>query len=199
MILSILIPSLYVRGGMLATLCNHLVAQMDDAIVIERYGNYIKYSTYKVEVIALCDNGGMTIGAKRNRLLEESKGKYIVFVDDDDWVYDYYIEEILKGAEQDPDSFAINGIMTTNGQNSMKWRIYQGSEYNLKDGVYHRFPNHITPVKREFAFAAGFPELDNGEDYQYALKLKELDLLKKEYTIDRPMYHYRYLTYNKSH
>ena len=39
-----------------------------------------------VEMLAVCDSGEKTIGAKRNELLEAAKGDYVVFVDDDDMV-----------------------------------------------------------------------------------------------------------------
>ena len=196
--LSILIASLYQRGDMLANLMNHLSLQMSDKVKKE-IGNFRYVFNEEVEIIAHCDNGQISIGEKRNTLLAEAKGDYIVFIDDDDMVPDYYIDEILKGVETGCDSMAINGIMTTNGEDKREWLIYQGSEYNDQGGVYHRFPNHITPVKRGLALAASFPLLNNGEDYQYAVRLKDLGLLKTEYIIRKPMYHYQYLTYNKTH
>ena len=37
-----------------------------------------------------------TIGEKRNWLLEQAKGEYVVFVDDDDLVTNNYVQSIMK-------------------------------------------------------------------------------------------------------
>ena len=49
-----------------------------------------------VEILSLVDNKKMKIGRKRNLLVEMSKGEYISFIDDDDWVTDDYVDSILE-------------------------------------------------------------------------------------------------------
>ena len=51
----------------------------------------------KVEIIVATDNRDMSTGAKRNKLIVFAHGKYVSFVDDDDSVNGYYVEEIIEG------------------------------------------------------------------------------------------------------
>ena len=57
-------------------------------------------------------------------------------------------------------------------------------------GVYYRTPNHISPVKRELALLAGFPEIAFSEDAEYSKRL--LPHLKTEVKIPGILYYYRY-------
>jgi len=132
------------------------------------------------------------IGAKRNRLLLLSNGEYIVFVDDDDLVSHDYIRKVSIACRYGSDCIAINGTITFNGTNERQWYISKeyGSWYE-KNNIYYRTPNHISPVKRELALQAGFPEISFGEDAEYSRRL--LPLLKTEVIINEPIYHYRYV------
>lgn len=142
---------------------------------------------------------GVSTGTKRNDLLKEAIGKYVVYIDDDDQVPEYYVSEMLQACASDADCFAINGIMTTDGQHETKW--YLSKDFKNEDKiegnktVYYRHTNHITGVKREIALAAGFPDKSNAEDKHYSDRL----VLRTEYKIESPMYHYRFSSHNKSY
>lgn len=149
-----------------------------------------------VEVVFDTDEH-LTTGAKRNELLKSAKGKYVAFVDSDDLVPSYYVSEILKAIESEADCFAINGTISTNGKNVRNWYIskdlpYKESEVNGQK-VYLRYPNHITPMKREIALRVKFPDKTHGEDYDWATELHNLNLIKTEYKIEKPMYFYQVL------
>lgn len=184
--ISILICSLASRKPLLDVLMAHLRKQIGDR-------------TDQVELIAVSDNKEKTTGYKRQQLLQLAKGEYVVFIDDDDWVYDYYIDEMLKACESGADCFAINGIMTTDGQHEVKW--YLSKDFKNEDGrengktIYLRHTNHITAVKRTIALAAGFPDKSNAEDKYYSDRL----VLRTQHVIERPMYHYRFSTQNKQY
>lgn len=187
MTLSILICSLENRSVLLNELLDSLKSQI---------GN-----NKHVEILTSIDSKQSTTGFKRNALLHQAKGDYIVFIDDDDCVADYYIKEMLKGCESGLDCIAINGNMTTNGSNSIDWRLskdYQNVtiKENGKD-VYLRKTNHITAVKRSIAIKVGFPNKSNAEDKAYSDGINHL--LKTEYKIEKPMYTYRYSTFNKEY
>lgn len=158
--------------------------------LLESMGYMIK-SYPNVEIIT-DDSMDYNIGVKRNKLLQKAKGDYIVFCDDDDLVSFNYIDYIFRAIKDNPDCIAINGIITTNGQNERKWFISKeyGKWYTGPDGTYYRTPNHISPVKRELALQAGFPEISFGEDAEYSRRL--LPLLKTESIITEPIYHYDY-------
>lgn len=185
MVLSILICSLHERREYLSRLLNVLKPQL----------------TPEVEVKLCIDNKEATTGHKRNELLKAAKGKYIIFIDDDDQVPDYYISELLIAAKSDADCFAINGIITTDGKNEIKWYLSKNNPNvtTVEKGVTHylRTTNHITAVKRELALKAGFPNKSNAEDKAYSSAL--IPYLKTEHIISKPMYHYQYVTKNKSY
>lgn len=134
------------------------------------------------------------IGTKRNKLLEQAKGDYIVFADDDDSLAYNYVEKILEAIESGPDCIGISGVITTNGKNEKPWHISKdyGHWYEA-NGVYYRTPNHISPVRRELALAAGFPEIQFGEDAEYSRRL--LPMLKTEVKIPGILYYYRYVSH----
>lgn len=142
----------------------------------------------------LWDNSpDITIGQKRNLLLSKSKGEYVVFIDDDDMPSMDYIDLILKACESGSDCIGISGFMTTNGTNIKLWHISKEYPCWLESmGVYLRTPNHISPVRRELAIQAGFPEINHGEDAEYSKRLHPL--LKTETKIDQLIYHYRFIT-----
>ena len=131
------------------------------------------------------------IGCKRNKLLERAQGEYIIFCDDDDLIASDYVEKILAACITGPDCIGISGVITTNGAREMNWHIsreYKG--WFERNSVYYRTPNHISPVKRELALKARFPEIAFGEDYEYSMRL--LPLLKTEVRIPGILYYYRY-------
>lgn len=134
----------------------------------------------------------LNIGTKRNLLLAESTGKYVVFIDDDDHISPDYVSKILTACQSDADCIGISGIITTNGTDRRQWHISKdyGSWYTGQDGTYYRTPNHISPVKRELALQAGFPEISFGEDFEYSRRL--LPLLKSETKVEGNIYYYDY-------
>jgi glycosyltransferase involved in cell wall biosynthesis len=162
----------------------HLLIKLISEIDSQRTGREIEF--------IYDDIMSYNIGTKRNKLLQRAKGDYIVFIDDDDEISPNYVSEILKAIESNPDSVGINGIITTNGHNQRKWFI--SKEYKTwheANGIYYRTPNHISPVRRELALQAGFPEWSFGEDAEYSRRL--LPLLKTEVIISEPLYHYKFV------
>jgi len=188
MILSILIPVHISHLYFLEKLLPYLDEQIKECRAEKR-----------VEVLNLIDKGEMSTGAKRNLLLKKAKGKFISFVDVDDWVAPYFIKEFLRAARSGADCVAINGWMTTDGQKGIKWFLGKDlfNETVIKDGeaVYLRTTNHITMTKRKLALQAGFTDKYNGEDKDYSVALNPF--LMTEYTIEPPMYWYRYISKNK--
>ena len=150
-----------------------------------------KIKTNGVEIISN-DQIGISTGQKRNLLISQSVGDFIVFIDDDDDIYDYYVEEILKSINENPnaDCIGINGIISFNGENHQKWFISKKFErWYESAGVYYRTPNHISPIRRTIAQLVGFPNIHHGEDFAYSLGV--LPYLNLEATIDKPLYHYQ--------
>lgn len=186
-LLSILICALNERAGMLATLLKSIERQIEYSGAIGQ-----------VEILVEMDNRKITTGEKRNNLLKKAAGKWICFVDDDDELTDEYIPEILKALESDCDVVGFKGWMTTDKENSITWKIskdlpYCAAHENGKQ-VYLRFNNHLSPLKRTMALQIMFPHITHGEDYDYAIRLKDSGLIKTEVFIDKFLYHYKFLS-----
>jgi glycosyltransferase involved in cell wall biosynthesis len=138
------------------------------------------------------DRMGVSTGFKRNSLLAEAKGDYIVFADDDDEVDENYIPLILSATEHSPDCVGIQGMMTTNGKNPKQWYISKEHKtWHENNGIYYRTPNHISPVRKTIALQVGFPDISFGEDYQYSMGI--LPLLQTEIKIEKNIYHYKFV------
>ena len=203
--LSVLICSLQKRLSKFTLLAEHLEKQVQ--------GN-------PVEILWLGDNKTMSVGEKRNKLLTISKGDYVCFVDDDDWVADDYIDEILRGIASKADCVTFNAVYTSvdtlsptlplsakGGKNLPLEGDKKGYPGNVETiDVYYslknilnvdepgkprlRVPNHLIPMKREFALATMFAEKNFGEDTDYGLRVRRI--LKTEYKIEKPLYYYRF-------
>ncbi len=176
MILSVLICSLSSRAGDLTRLLNVLEKQL----------------TKEVELLTDIDNGEVTTGAKRNRLLEKSTGEYVVFIDDDDLIAETYIKDILKAAKEHKDAIVFKGWVTTNGKNKRPFELSKDFGYLTMNGIYYRYPNHIVPIKRSIATRFKFPDKDYGEDYDWATQIHKSGFIKTETKIDKELYFYLY-------
>lgn len=186
--LSILIATMPSRFECFKSMMVRLLIQSS---AYQTFDKNILYSFIVPIEIITDDSLEYNIGVKRNKLLQRAKGEYIVYIDDDDTIHPEYINLILEAGKSKPDCIAINGTMTTNGHNQQQWFI--SKEYGhwyTENNIHYRTPNHISPVRRELALQAGFPEIAFGEDAEYSRRL--LPLLKTETIIKEPLYHYDY-------
>lgn len=153
----------------------------------------------QVEVITDIDNGEATTGNKRNRLIKSATGEYIVFVDDDDEIASDYVASILQAAESKPDCIVFSGWMTTNGidRRDFHLSIHYPYEAITRNGKveYLRYPNHITPIRRDIALHVQFENRTIGEDYAWATEIHKRGLLKTEVKIHKFLYHYKFITH----
>jgi hypothetical protein len=151
-----------------------------------------------IEILSNADES-ISIGNKRNLLLKESKGLYVCFIDDDDDIADYYIEELSKVVESDKDCASLKGIITWDGErpeifeHSIKYQSYKSNLKN-QEVVYERYPNHLNCIKSNIAKQIAFTNKNFSEDTDYADMLFASGLIKTEFTIDKILYYYLYAT-----
>jgi hypothetical protein len=69
--------------------------------------------------------------------------------------------------------------------------------HNINEIVFFRRANHLSPVKRELALQAMFPDQSNAEDKEYSGRLNPF--LKTEVKIDKSIYHYDFKNYDKEY
>lgn len=146
-----------------------------------------------VEILFEEDNKQISVGAKRQKLLERAQGKYICYFDSDDLPFSYYVSRILKALESEPDCVGFLIHMTTNNVrpqvccHSLKYKTWA----ERVDGYdYVRNVTHFNPVLRSLALHVGFPDLRHGEDKWYSDRITKL--CEKEVFINKKMFHYRY-------
>jgi len=175
--LSILIPSTFDRLAMTRKLVDYLNTQ----------------TQRDVEIVTKFDNRELSIGAKRQLMVEQSEAEYVVFIDSDDWVSEDYISSIMTALEKSPDcvGFEIecSGTKGKTASASNKWDKWDDNRGGFD---YVRTIYQKNPTKREIVLAIGYKDLRYAEDSDYSKRLKESGLLKTEEYIPRVLYYYQY-------
>ncbi len=140
--------------------------------------------------------GEHSIGYKRNLLLQNSEGEWIMFVDDDDMLCEDALPLIMGMLKQNnPDVISLNGILTTDGGNPEAFihsLIY--TDWFEENGIYCRPPNHLNPMRSSIAKQFQFPDISHGEDKDWSMQICKSGLLKTEFSIGKPFYFYNYLS-----
>lgn len=181
-LLSICIATIPERRRLLDRLADHLFWLIDE---VDR----------KTVEVVLDQRVDVPIGTKRQALLERSRGQFVSFVDDDDWVSSDYVYQIVDVLAGDPtiDCAPLVGVMTTAGEVPETFHhSIRNIEWRTEDGVHYRTPNHLNAVRRDLALAAGFRSLDHGEDFDYSERLKPLLRTEAKLATNGPLYFYFY-------
>jgi glycosyltransferase involved in cell wall biosynthesis len=189
--ISILIPTIKERERQFFTLSKKLETQASKIIK----------DSDQVMILSRHDDKEVSIGAKRNLLLDKAIGDYCCFLDDDDDISDNYIEWMLKAAESGCDCASLMGIITFDGtgdslfEHSLRYKEYKtvqgANEYQIR---YERYPNHLNLIKTSIAKQFKFPEINHGEDTDWATQIRDSGLLKTEFHIPEVIYYYKYVT-----
>lgn len=149
----------------------------------------------KVEVLYFLDDREHTVGFKRNALMDQAQGEYVNFLDDDDDVHNKYIKMIYRKLKHKPDCVSLVGIITFDGKNPRSFiHSIQYDSYFEKDNIYYRPPNHLNTIKRSIASQFRFPEINYGEDSDWAMQVLRSGLIQNEAKIDVPYYFYKYVS-----
>jgi len=150
-----------------------------------------------IEVVVLWNNYEHELSELRQLMLEDARGEYINFIDDDDLVAEDYVETIyplLDGV--DYIGFKLDFYSGTTLQ---KPTIHSIKNPGWEDGgaAYLRRGTLVNPTKRNLMLKAGFKGSDYRkgipEDITYADAIDKL--LKTENFIDKTM-HFYYQTGN---
>lgn len=147
----------------------------------------------EVEILCLVDNKSMTIGEKRQALLNSARGKWVGFMDDDDDISDEYIGSLVSAMKTKPAdviTFDQHCIVNEN-EFTVNFSMSNPNEkyvYGMKH--VRRPPFHICYWRNEIAKQSKFEESSYGEDYAWCLKM--YPLVKNETHIDKHLHLYRY-------
>lgn len=146
-----------------------------------------------VEVLPLSDDGSAALGAKRNELMDAARGRFLVFVDDDDRVSPDYIQLILAAIRENPDADCISyaGEIRFRGRHPRKLvHSIKYTDWRECGGEYVRPPCHITPIRSDIARRNRFAAVDYSEDMEWALRMSRNGSLRQEVLLDSVLYYY---------
>jgi hypothetical protein len=152
------------------------------------------------EIVQISDNKEISVGLKRQRLLELANSNYVAFIDDDDWVSDDYLKMIVNSIDlHAPDSIGFLIRCTFDGSSPIMAKAsnkYADWAEDIDGYKYVRTPYHKTPIRRDLAVQIGFKDIRYAEDHDYSRRLKAASLIRKEDFIDSPLYYYSYVHEN---
>ena len=149
----------------------------------------------KVEVLWESDNGELTLGQKRNVLMDRCSGKYHCFIDDDDVIAPYFLKTFVPmiHSSEDYDCASFVGAHYIRGKfNKLFHHSLEYPEwYELND----RFIRTVSPmnlIRTSIVRQVRYADIRNTEDHEFSKRLMASGLLKTEFKInpDRPIYHY---------
>jgi len=178
--LSILIPSIPSRLDMAAAMIRDLDYQI---------------GTRPVEVLCLTDNKRRSIGAKRQALLESSRGHFVCFVDDDDEIVEDYVARIMdtmgKAIREDADVIVFPTLAV----------LEDGRQYHVDHSIrneneqpewphFKRKPWQVHPIRGRIARASVFTDCQYGEDADWLLPIWP-QLRVEVSASQKPLYTYR--------
>lgn len=169
-ILSILIPSIPEREDKLSRLLSYLFAQCDD---LNKCHPILGNAVIMWDDSKRFLQGGLSIGKKRQSLLDRAEGKYLCFLDDDEDIAPNYVETLVRLCQHNADVITFRNLTTTDHY----WTVVDMSlNYHVNDQaspnfITRRRPWHICPVKSEFAKLYHFEDINYGEDFDWMSKV----------------------------
>jgi hypothetical protein len=147
---------------------------------------------HRIEIIVNEDNGEKSVGEKRNQILDNAKGEYISFIDDDDLIQSCYLSKICQKLDKGLyDGIGFWGRYYVSGKPVMDFNHANANNGHFKkDGRQHRPLNHLNPVRTKMARKIRFPDKNFAEDADYCDRLLASGLIKEEFVFNEVMYHY---------
>jgi len=148
-ILSVLIPTIPGRALMFTQLYQELMRQVT-------YMQTVHPTLGQIEVLvddsARFIDGGLSIGKKREALVQRANGKYLNFCDDDDRIAPNYLETLVRLCQHDRDVVTFRNFTRLDNF----WTIVDMSLFFPNDDASPAFtvrrkPWHICPVRSLYA------------------------------------------------
>jgi hypothetical protein len=150
----------------------------------------------RVEYLTYFDNREMSIGLKRQWLLERAAGKYMSFVDDDDDITDAYIEDLVETIRKEYHVMRLRGqISQFTFTHSLQNKI---TDTMATDQGFRRPPNHLNPMMTDVARMIPFKNATRAEDLEWTIRLARARFLTREYQSNQDRIHYIYNLGNRS-
>ena len=179
---SVLIPTMPGREDSLARLVDSIHEK------VARICPQLRY-----EICVAFDNREDSIGMKRQKLLDQAKGKYLSFIDDDDSITDAYIEDLWGCIQGEFHTMRLWGEMKEyRFVHSTAITTESPMATNDEPAIFQRPPNHLNPMLSVLAKSIPFKNAVHGEDLDWTLTLYRQKLIQTEYRSDPSRTHYIY-------
>ena len=147
----------------------------------------------RLELCVAFDNREMSIGLKRQQLLNQAKGRYLSFVDDDDQITDAYIEDLKACFDGGFHTMRLRGQMKEyTFTHSVHVKLTDRMATKDDPPVFQRPPNHLNPMLSDVAKMIPFKNAVHGEDLDWTITLLKAKFLETEYQSDPSRIHYIY-------
>jgi hypothetical protein len=142
----------------------------------------------EVVVTALWYNGEHSLSHIRQELVQGADSEYISFVDDDDVLPHYFVEEIMN--RLDGVDYIGWQMQTYIDGNPLKPTFHSLRYDHWWDDAngYYRDISHLNPIRRQLAQQADFRKAAPPEDVAWCDQMRGLAIT--EHYIDRIMYEY---------
>lgn len=143
----------------------------------------------RVRVLAYCNRGERPLAAVRQALVEAATSDYVSFVDDDDRVPTYHVDEVMNVLPHGRDVVGWQLQCYVDGE-PLKPTFHSLRYSGWYDDVtgYYRDVSHLNPIRRELALRADFRRGDPPEDVSWVEQVRSL--VRTESYVDRVMYFY---------
>lgn len=149
----------------------------------------------RVEVLWESDNGELTLGQKRNVLMDRCNGRYHCFIDDDDVIARDFLKVFVPMIKSDVDYDCASFVGAHYVKGKFNKLFHHSLDYPEWDEYPDRFIRSVSPmnmIKTDIVRQVRYKDIRNTEDHEFSKRLMASGLLKTEFKIDpnRPIYHY---------
>lgn len=176
---AILIPTIVQREPLFLRLLDVLLPQLDA-------------HAGRVRVVAWRNTGTPRLAELRDAMVRTADAEYVSFIDDDDLVPEFYVDEVERALSSRPDhvgyklEYSVDGVPKEVVDHSLR----HGRWHRNIEGMLVRDFTHVDPVRREHAERGRFASARPGraEDRVWCKQVRPF--LFTETYIDKVMYHY---------
>ena len=149
-------------------------------------------SEVTAEVLYEVDNGELTLGAKRNILVDRAQGKYHCFIDDDDVIAPFFLKTFIPMLKDDYDCASYVGAFYYMGSYVKPfYHSLDNKEWSETPDVFLRSVSPMNMIKTDIVRKVRYKDIRYTEDHEFSIRLTQSGLLKSEYKIPFiPVYHY---------
>jgi hypothetical protein len=168
-ILSILIPSIPQREYQFDELCFQVALQIYELKIAHPMLGQVEIVWDDSKRFI---DGGLSIGKKRESLVQRATGKYLCFLDDDEEIAPNYVETLVRLCNEDKDVCTFRSF----AKNDFYWsvidmRLGSENEEATPERIVKRNAWHICPVKSEYAKLYEFEDTNYSEDWNWMEKV----------------------------